>query len=92
MARGRMRCEHNAALQRIVCDSVVGDEITAAFCGLIADEDAIGISGDHVVRDQRISDANQVNRATAIAGFVVLVDLIARLIWTTSGGAGEAQA
>jgi hypothetical protein len=38
----------------------VGEEIMVAFCGLIADEDAIGVAGDHIVRDQRIGDANQV--------------------------------
>ena len=41
MAHGRMRCENNAALQRIVCDGVVDEEIVVAFRCLIADENAI---------------------------------------------------
>lgn len=48
-----------------------------AFPGLIANEDAISITRDLIAGDDRVYGSDQMNGASAIAGFVSLKSLLA---------------
>ena len=73
----------DATLQRVVLDDVVDEQIVMAFRGLVADQDAVGIAGDEVAGHDRIDGSHQVKGATAVPGFIGLINPIAGLAGTT---------
>src|ERR1039458_5460052 len=75
--------KNDAALQGIVDDDVVGDEIAAAFGGVVADENAICIARDEVVGHDCVHRSEQVNRAAAVATLIGFIGGLA-----VAGGAG----
>jgi hypothetical protein len=77
-AHRRMRGKNDAALQRIVLDGVVDEQIVAAFRGLVADEDAVGIAGDSVAGHCGVYRSDEVKCATAITGFIGLEGRLSR--------------
>src|ERR1019366_6398061 len=92
LARWRMRSKHNAALQRVVLDSVVDEQVVMAFGGLVTDQDAIGIASDEVARNDRVGCPDQVKGAAAVPGFIGLINAITRLAGAAGKRPGENQA
>jgi len=68
-----MGSEHDAAFERIVFDDVVNQDIVAAFCGLIADQYAVGIAGNQIGGHQRVNGSDEMNGTAAVAALVGLI-------------------
>src|ERR1700722_2640817 len=88
-AGGWMRGQNDAAFQRVVPDDIVREQIVAAFGGLVANQDAVGIAGNIVPGHDRAPRANQVKCPPAVAVFIVLVHAAAGLAGTSRWCAGE---
>src|ERR1035437_8265662 len=87
-----MRSQHDAALQRVVLDRIVDEQIVMAFGGFVTDQDAIGIAGYEVARNDRVGCPDQVKGAAAVPGFIGLIDVITSLARSTGKSPAENQA
>ena len=69
---GRMGGKDDAALQRVVRDDVVDEHVFVACCGLVADQDAIGIARHDVTGHHNVHRSHKVKSAAAISAFIGL--------------------
>ena len=89
MSRWWMGCKNDAAFQRIVLKCVAENKIVVTLRGLVANKEPIGVAGYEIVRDSRMANTYEMNCATAVTAFIVLINAVAWLVGATHGGTGE---
>lgn len=69
----RMGGKDDAALERVVRDGVVDDDVVVACSRFVADQDAIGTAGHSVAGHHNVHRSYKVKRTAAVTAFIGLI-------------------